>query len=285
MPTPIGSPCPSEPVATSTQGMSGVGWPSSMLVCSAVVEDVLVGDDARCAVDGVQERRGVALREDEPVVRGALRVGEVEAQVAVHEDGHQIRRGHGRRRVPRLRRRAHPHGVDPELLTQLAAAIGVCHARHSRFVDSPSAQEVTLGRGAQQIARALRERSERVGGLALARDARDGPSRSADGGGRRRRRDLEPDDLREGALDGRLVRRAAARRSSSAPTTRRRCSSRSPWRTSSAPAICSCRCGSAPTASTASSRSRSIRISPTSGRTRSSRRSSCTSSSIGRTCT
>ena len=114
----------------------------------AVVEEVLVGDDAGCAVDRVQERRRVALREDEPVVRGALRVGEVEAQVAVHEDGHQIRRGHGRRRVPRLRSRAHPHGVDPELLTQLAAAIGVCHARHSRFVDSPSAQEVTLGRGA-----------------------------------------------------------------------------------------------------------------------------------------
>ena len=39
-------------------------------------------------------------------------------------------------------------GVDPKLLTQLAAAIGVCHRGHSRFVDSPSAQEVTLGRGA-----------------------------------------------------------------------------------------------------------------------------------------
>ena len=78
---------------------------------------------------------------------------------------------------------------------------------------------------------------------------------------------------------------SSSARSSSAPTTRRRCSSRSPWRTSSAPAICSYRCGSAPTASTASSRSRSIQISPTSGRTRSSRRSSCTSSSIGRTCT
>ncbi len=28
-PTPIGRPWPSEPVATSTQGRSGVGWPSS----------------------------------------------------------------------------------------------------------------------------------------------------------------------------------------------------------------------------------------------------------------
>ena len=31
IPTPIGRPWPSEPVATSTQGMRGVGWPSSML--------------------------------------------------------------------------------------------------------------------------------------------------------------------------------------------------------------------------------------------------------------
>ena len=28
-PTPSGSPCPSEPVATSTHGSTGVGWPSS----------------------------------------------------------------------------------------------------------------------------------------------------------------------------------------------------------------------------------------------------------------
>ncbi len=31
MPTPIGRPWPSEPVATSTQGSTGVGWPSSRL--------------------------------------------------------------------------------------------------------------------------------------------------------------------------------------------------------------------------------------------------------------
>jgi hypothetical protein len=29
MPTPYGSPCPSEPVATSTHGIAGVGWPCS----------------------------------------------------------------------------------------------------------------------------------------------------------------------------------------------------------------------------------------------------------------
>ena len=31
MPTPAGRPRPSEPVATSTQGSRGVGWPSSLL--------------------------------------------------------------------------------------------------------------------------------------------------------------------------------------------------------------------------------------------------------------
>ena len=47
--------------------------------------------------------------------------------------------------------------------------------------------------------------------LGLARDARDGRARPADEGGLHRRRHLEPDDLPEGALDRRLVRRAARR--------------------------------------------------------------------------
>ena len=47
--------------------------------------------------------------------------------------------------------------------------------------------------------------------LGLARDARDGRARPADEGGLDRRRHLEPDDLPEGALDRRLVRRAARR--------------------------------------------------------------------------
>ena len=52
-----------------------------------VLEDVLVGDDPCGAVDRVQESRRVTLREDEAVVRGALRLGEVVAEVAVDEDG------------------------------------------------------------------------------------------------------------------------------------------------------------------------------------------------------
>ena len=48
----------------------------------------------------------------------------------------------------------------------------------------------------------LSSRRQRLDRLALARDARDGRARPADGGGRGRRRDLEPDDLPEGARAG-----------------------------------------------------------------------------------
>ncbi len=51
-----------------------------------------------------------------------------------------------------------------------------------------------------------------------------------DGGGRRRRRDVEPDDLPEGDLPRRRVRRAAAASCSRARPTRRRSSSSSPSR-------------------------------------------------------
>ena len=55
-----------------------------------VLEDVFVGDGARGAEDGVEQNRCVAFREDEPVVRGALRIGEVEAEVPVDEDGREV---------------------------------------------------------------------------------------------------------------------------------------------------------------------------------------------------
>ena len=54
-----------------------------------------------------------------------------------------------------------------------------------------------------------------------------GRAGAADARRRRRRRDLEPDDLPEGDLAGRRLRRAAARRCSRRPTTRRRSSSAS----------------------------------------------------------
>ena len=93
-----------------------------------------------------------------------------------------------------------------------------------------------------------------MGRLALEGDARDGRAEAAHPRGRRRRRDVEPDDLREGALD----RESGTTRSSvpswSARTTRSRCSSHSRSRTSSARATSSDPSGSGPRASTGSSR-------------------------------
>ena len=87
----------------------------------AVVEDLLVGDDTRGPVDRVQQRGRVALGEDEPVVRRALRLGEVVAEIAVDEDGEQVGCGHRGRGMSRPCGRAHPHRVDAELLSELSA--------------------------------------------------------------------------------------------------------------------------------------------------------------------
>ena len=191
----------------------------------AVVEDVLVGDDACRAVDRVEERRCVAFREDETVVRGALRLGEVEAQVAVDEDGHQVGCGHRGRRVPRLRRRAHPHGVDAELLSELAPSLDRGHVAILRRVARGA--NVDAWRAADCTS--CREHGVSVWVDSLSREMLEtGELKRLDPRGRGSRRHVEPDDLREGAVDRRLVRRAAPRPSSSAPTTRRRSSSRSP---------------------------------------------------------
>ena len=64
----------------------------------AVGEDLVVRDDACSAVDRVQEHRRVALREDQAVVRRALRLREVVAEVAVHEHREQVGCGHRRGR-------------------------------------------------------------------------------------------------------------------------------------------------------------------------------------------
>ena len=93
----------------------------------AVVEDVVVGDDPCGAVDRVQQGRCMALGEDQAVVRRALRVGEVEAEVALDEDRHEIGGRHRRGGMARARGGAHTNGVDAELLRELPARVGRGH--------------------------------------------------------------------------------------------------------------------------------------------------------------
>ena len=118
-------------------------------------------------------------------------------------------------------------------------------------------------------ARAERARSERLDRLALARDARDGRARPPDGGGRRRRRHVEPDDLPEGARGGLLVRRAAARRGAGDRRPDRAVHRARAGRHPRGLRPAARRSGSGPAASTATSRSRSTRRSPTTARRRS----------------
>ena len=102
---PIGRPWPSEPVATSTHGSTGVGWPSSRLPELAEGEQLLVGDRAGRLEHRVQQRRRVALGEDQVVVARVVRLVEVVAQVLGEQHGHQVGRGHRRGRVAGLRPR------------------------------------------------------------------------------------------------------------------------------------------------------------------------------------
>ena len=93
----------------------------------AVGLQVVDRDGAGRAEHAVEERRGMSLREDEPVVVRVLRVGEVVSQVLGEQHRHQVGRGHARGRMAGLRRGGAAHRVDPQLLSELAPEIGVVH--------------------------------------------------------------------------------------------------------------------------------------------------------------
>ncbi len=112
-------------------GEDGRGVPFEPASELAVREKLLVRDHAGGEVDRVEQRRRVALGEDQPVVRRALRRVEVVAEEAVDEHRQQVGGGHRRGGMPGLRSGAHADGVDSELLSQLAPALGVSHAGHS----------------------------------------------------------------------------------------------------------------------------------------------------------
>jgi hypothetical protein len=79
------------------------------------------------AVHAVEERRGMSLREDEPVVVRILRLREVVPEVLREQHRHQVGGRHARGRVTGLGGGGAADGVDPELLPELAPEIGVVH--------------------------------------------------------------------------------------------------------------------------------------------------------------
>ena len=97
-------------------------------------------------------------------------------------------------------------------------SVGRGHARHSTVV---LATRVTLARGATADCTSSRSTASASGSTrSRARCSRRVSSQRLDRGGRRRRRDLEPDDLREGARRPATGTTSSSARSSSAPTTR-----------------------------------------------------------------
>ena len=131
-PTLIGSPWPSEPVATSTHGRTGVGMALDPAAEPTEGEHLLVADGAGGLEHRVQQRRRVALAEDEVVVARVVGRAEVVMQVLRHEDGHQVGGRHRRRRVAAACRAARSNGIDAELLAELAK--GVVLTRHVPLV-------------------------------------------------------------------------------------------------------------------------------------------------------
>ena len=57
-------------------------------------QELVVAERADPLQRRVQARRGVALRQDEPVVRGVVGVLDVEPEVIGEQDGQQVRAGH-----------------------------------------------------------------------------------------------------------------------------------------------------------------------------------------------
>ena len=168
--------------------------------------------------------------------------------------------------------------VGPSLARELVEAfLGATFNGGERYVER-LAEGRRDGKGDEGWLRVTSPRARRARAVgvvrhALARPRPLGRAEADDGRGRRRRRHVESDDLPEGALDGRRLRRGPASSSSTRPTTRRRSSSRSRCRTFATRATCSSRRTTRRAASTATSRWRSSPASRTTPRRRSSRSS------------
>ena len=100
--------------------------------------ELLLREGARGAEQAVDERRGVALREDEAVVGRVVRLVEVVAEVSCEENRGEVGRGHRRRGMTGARLRAGAHGVDAQLLSQLLPKLAFVHGSSSSVVPEPS---------------------------------------------------------------------------------------------------------------------------------------------------
>jgi hypothetical protein len=81
----------------------------------AQLEQFAAGHEADCRPGGVQQRRGVALAEHEPIVVGVLRLLRIEAHLREEQRCHQIGRRRAGRRMAAAGRRRRADRVDAKL--------------------------------------------------------------------------------------------------------------------------------------------------------------------------
>jgi hypothetical protein len=79
---------------------------------------LLVGDHPDRLIDGVEQRRGVALGEDEVIVAGVIGAVPVIAEMPADQDGHQVGGGHAGGGMPGPGRCARSDGVHAQLLAE-----------------------------------------------------------------------------------------------------------------------------------------------------------------------
>jgi hypothetical protein len=89
---------------------------------------LLVRDHSHRLVDGIQQRGGMSLGEDEVIIVVGVRLVPVVAQVAADEHGEQVGGGHAGGRVARPGTRAGPDGVNTKLCGELARSgqVDIC---------------------------------------------------------------------------------------------------------------------------------------------------------------
>ena len=92
----------------------------------AQLEQFLDREQAGLRPGRVQQRRRVALGQDEPVVVVIVRVLGVVAHVPEKEGGHHVRRRTARGRMPAARRRRGRNGMNPQLVGDSLQKFDVC---------------------------------------------------------------------------------------------------------------------------------------------------------------
>ena len=116
MPTPTLSPWPSEPVATSANGRRGVGCPSRSLPELAQLQQFFRREQAGFGPGRIEQRRGMALGEDKPVIIMIMRVFRVIAHVPEKQRGHDVRCRAAGGRVSAAGRGGGSDGMNPQLI-------------------------------------------------------------------------------------------------------------------------------------------------------------------------